>query len=79
MVKNRWLEEHAFAVSLCFWVASVVCMVIESIMLTVGFNAVYWTVLREAAFAPYAILAISLIIAGLIFSALVIIVWYLAY
>lgn len=79
MGKNRWLEEHAFAVSLCFWVASVVCMVLGCILFTVGFNAAYWTVLPEAAFAPYAILAIPLIIAGFIFSALVIIVWYLAY
>lgn len=79
MVKNGWLEEHAFAVSLCFWVASVVCMVLDCILFTVGFNAVYWTVLPEAAFAPYAILAVPLIIAGFIFSALVIIVLYLAY
>lgn len=78
MEKNRYREEHAFAVSLCFWVASVVCMVLGCILFTVGFNAIYLTVLPEAAFAPYAILPISLIIAGFIFSALVIIVWYVA-
>jgi hypothetical protein len=79
MGDNRWLEEHAFAVSLVFWVASIVCMVLGCILFTVGFNAVYWTVLPEAAFVPYAILAIPLIIAGFVFSALVIAVWYLAY
>jgi hypothetical protein len=46
MVKNGWLEEHVFAVSLCFWVASVVAW-----LFTVGFNAVYWAVLPDAAFA----------------------------
>jgi hypothetical protein len=79
MEKNRWLEEHAFGIGFAFWVASVICMVLGCILFTVGFNAAYWSVLPMGAFAPYAILAIPLIIAGFIFSALIIIVWYYAY
>jgi len=54
-------------------------MVLGCILFTVGFNAVYWTVLPEAAFAPNAMLAVPLIVTGFVFSALVIAVWYLAY
>lgn len=73
---ESFLSEHALALGIFLWIASVICMFFGCLLYTVGMNAVYWNMLREADFMPYAYLGLPLIIVGFVLSISVLILWY---